>query len=535
MPKFMRWLWYPWLFAIYPAIYLYSLNIHFVNSSQVYLVVGFALVMQTALLGIFYLITKDIYVSAVMSTLAFMLFSLSGHISNLIIAWWPASQPLLHVRYLLPIYIFFLGLMTALLVRTKATGKLQTITLYLNVVAATLVIFNLILIIRYHSIIGLASLTYETDGERAAVEIVNNDAAHPDIYYIILDGYSSNQHLLQNYGFDNSAFTNELEARDFYVAYDSLANYGSTLASLPSSLNMRYISTDDIVSNLDGVLNMRHLLADNLVAQELQTHGYQYIFMLSGFSLPSTTADINIEFWHSGPQYYESVEDIPDSVFNPERALEPFLPLWIETTLLRGALTDSLFLDRVQKLAGGGLAWSSPQRALAVYNEAEKIPEMAEATFTFVHIIKPHNPVVFDRYGNILPQPQAEDDPDLFFEQLHFINNRTLSMLDRLIADSSVPPIIILQADHGSDLGEVSTPQDDSTHFGILNAYYFPEGRNDYLTQDITPVNSFRVMFNTFFDTDYELLENRHFDLPDGYGSLMQMREVDIEEWQAAQ
>ena len=40
----------------------------------------------------------------------------------------------------------------------------------------------------------------------------------------------------------------------------------------------------------------------------------------------------------------------------------------------------------------------------------------------------------------------------------------------------------------------------------ILNAYYLPDGGNKALYPTITPVNTFRVIFNTYFGGNYELL-----------------------------
>ena len=45
----------------------------------------------------------------------------------------------------------------------------------------------------------------------------------------------------------------------------------------------------------------------------------------------------------------------------------------------------------------------------------------------------------------------------------------------------------------------------------ILNAYYFPGGRYEGLYQDISPVNSFRVVLNTFFGAKLPLLPDRSF------------------------
>jgi len=51
--------------------------------------------------------------------------------------------------------------------------------------------------------------------------------------------------------------------------------------------------------------------------------------------------------------------------------------------------------------------------------------------------------------------------------------------------------------------------QQNVKKFNNFKAYYFPEkGRNlDFETS--TPVNSFRILFNLYFDDDYKKLEDR--------------------------
>jgi hypothetical protein len=49
----------------------------------------------------------------------------------------------------------------------------------------------------------------------------------------------------------------------------------------------------------------------------------------------------------------------------------------------------------------------------------------------------------------------------------------------------------------------------------IINAYYFPNGDYSQLREDITPVNSFRALFNTYFGTSFPLLRDRIFVSPD--------------------
>ena len=62
--------------------------------------------------------------------------------------------------------------------------------------------------------------------------------------------------------------------------------------------------------------------------------------------------------------------------------------------------------------------------------------------------------------------------------------------------------MIILQGDHGS-IG--SKP---NTRMTIFNAYYLPNGGVKALHDDISPVNTFRVVFNTYFGGKYNILDD---------------------------
>jgi len=53
----------------------------------------------------------------------------------------------------------------------------------------------------------------------------------------------------------------------------------------------------------------------------------------------------------------------------------------------------------------------------------------------------------------------------------------------------------------------------------ILNAYYLPDGGEKHLYKSITPVNTFRLVLNHYFGSDYEMLKDVSYWLyfPDGY------------------
>ena len=53
------------------------------------------------------------------------------------------------------------------------------------------------------------------------------------------------------------------------------------------------------------------------------------------------------------------------------------------------------------------------------------------------------------------------------------------------------------------------------THMGILNAYFLPEVKKDKLPSFITPVNTFRLIFNRYFGTTLPFLEDKSYIIRD--------------------
>src|SRR5207249_2280146 len=77
-------------------------------------------------------------------------------------------------------------------------------------------------------------------------------------------------------------------------------------------------------------------------------------------------------------------------------------------------------------------------------------------------------------------------------------------------------PVIIIQSDEGPFEGAPTvwspTPSRDlDRKFPILNAYYLPGKGDGGLTRTITPVNSFRAVFDLYFGANLALLPDRNY------------------------
>jgi hypothetical protein len=497
------WAWFPWLMGLYPITFLYERNMALVPMDNYFSLLGWTLLAVTLVMVLFWLITRKIYTSAAMASLAAIIFFSAGHLWNLLpLRENPDAVGQSQVFAIIWALIGVFGVILVGLSLSDDAAKRAAPSI--NLVAVLLLLFPLIRVGQF--MLGQSASTEQVLAGAAGTPKVMNDSAHPDIYYIILDGYSANKHLMRSWGYDNSAFTQALEERGFTIAYDSQTNYAMTLPSMASSLNMRYLTEQERpLNDPTGVTYARKLIADSLVARELVARGYTYVFLMSGWSRPSTIADMNIEIYEDGPVVYGKGEMRADDLYYQDS----LWPLLVDTTLLRNVITFDEQPSIGAGKEGGPLEYRDPRRALILWEEAPKIAQMPEATFTVVHIMKPHAPIRFDRDGNLVadpPRKPADRRQRMWFEQLHFVNQQTLDMIDTILADSTVEPIIFIQGDHGTNLGIPQTPDLHRTYFEILNAYRFPNGGGDAIYQTISPVNSFRVMFNTYFGEDYDLL-----------------------------
>ena len=318
----------------------------------------------------------------------------------------------------------------------------------------------------------------------------------PDVYYFILDSYGREDLLQQSYEYDNSEFISELEKRGFYVPKCSQSNYGRTELSLGSSLNMQYLP--DLSSSFNKPDNIsRTVLWDSLrhsaVRYNFESMGYETVNFATGYA-------------------WLDVSDA-DHFINPpaiSSGMTEFEGLFLRTTLARYA-QDLGWVD-----PDAVLGENFRDRFKSIFNSMDAIAKMPEPTFSYIHVMSPHPPFVFDPQGN--PTNPADFwnkqriyPSDLYTKgyknQLTYLNKNILKAVDTILADSKTPPIIIFQGDHGPWL------QPNPEHFWIFNAYYLPS-HNDRLYSTISPVNTFRLVFNTYFGGKYDMLKDTTYYSP---------------------
>ncbi|AIE83987.1 hypothetical protein [Fimbriimonas ginsengisoli] len=335
----------------------------------------------------------------------------------------------------------------------------------------------------------------------AAIQGVRYDGPRPDLFYIILDGYGRSDVLRHDVGLDNSEFIDGLRRRGFYVADKSHSNYCQTELSITSSLNMSYLP--GLIPGLSpdqkdrGVLDSR--IDQSRLSLQMRALGYGYISVVTGFpAIHPHSADLIISPT-SGGSLFESA-------------------LWDRTPLPVSGITESQYESRRKGLIS----------ALQTVGDLGK--PASRPRFVFAHILAPHPPFVLGPNGeSVRPKGGfAIVDGSHFFQhggtpeeyakgyagQAQAIGRLVLKAIDDLLRNARVPPIIVIQGDHGPKLHldqERLDKTDVNEVFPILNAYYVPPKIREKLYPTITPVNTFRTILREQFGQSLPNLADRSF------------------------
>jgi hypothetical protein len=479
--------WYPIAISAYPVLALLS-----ANAGQVQWNAGIRSLLVSVAFGsllffIVWLFFKQIHKAAFLTTLLLALFFTYGHAYMAIDTKWPESD---YTDWLVVGWIVLVQLAVFWATRPKLTFVSSASTF--NTIALALLVMS----VSQTGLAGGSGGSHRVAAENAPVQddlILPEDP--PDVYFFLLDSYGRSDLLYSAYKYDNSGFESELQARDFFIASCGQSNYVRTEISLASQLNMQYLQELDEAFTPDTTA--RRLLWDSLkhsaVRYNFETLGYETINFANGFDwLEIRDAD-----------HFMSPPPISSG-------MSEFEGLFMRTTLARYAQD---------------LGWVDPDYILGVtyrdrfnfvFDTMESIPEMPQPTFSYIHLISPHPPFVFDPNGN--PTNPADFwnaqllyPADLYqkgyVNQVQYLNTKMIEAVDDILENSGTPPIIIIQGDHGPWL----QPRDKRMQ--IFNAIYLP-GHKDALYPTITPVNTFRLVFNAYFGGKYDILEDVSYFSP---------------------
>ncbi len=357
-------------------------------------------------------------------------------------------------------------------------------------------------------------------------------ASKPDIYYLVLDRYTNQDVLKNQFGYDNSTFINYLSDNGFTVNPKADSNYPFTTMSIASTLNANY-NTDLIQKFASSPLQILEPYHDSIryasVTEKLKSLGYSY------YQLGS---------------WYETDNQAPlaDYNYQPEGQLKIFSYTLTLNNFSKIKFTKSLFYEFVKHgLAIGNLnivSYGSIGESEATVYKLNQLQNIAKkptgGKFIFAHILVPHDPYYFNADGSLSTTPDGNNTgipiKQKYTGQVEFINNQMKSLVGEIKKNSNNNAVILIQSDEGPYPQQINDEDFDSDavgdelenndmrewsdqnlqmKYGVLAAYDVPAAKAADLTR-ANSINIFRVIFNTYFAAKMPYLAECNYAFPDG-------------------
>jgi hypothetical protein len=399
--------------------------------------------------------------------------------------------------FLLPTTMVFLFIIFRFINRSRSEFK--RLFLFVNIAFVLFIFFDL-------AIIGWRAFsnTKTTPGKYSLVRGKYNpcdSCVRPDIYYIVFDAYTSSAVLKSEFNYDNSDLDSFLRKKDFYIVQHSTSNYNLTPFSIGSTLNADYLPSVNTRKEfyLDEYLPGISIVHKNRLIPLFKQEGYQ-IINHSIFSFDQSPSTIPIfDLWELNLIYerHNIIKKIDRDIG------------WILWPKLR-RLTANIISDRQHYAIERDRFFENTVKSVFETIKSHTDPPK----FVYAHMLLPHAPYTYDSLGNKISfsgkDLPADEDKKAYIGQLVYANKIIKTLIDSIFSHSKKPFIIILQGDHGYKYNEANK---NTLEFANLNAMYFYNKDYRRLHDSLSNVNTFRIIFDTFFSADYPLLKDTAYFL----------------------
>jgi hypothetical protein len=486
---------HPILFAIFPILSVFSYNVRELSFQETFLPLFLVLTFTVGIWISLRYILKNARKSAFIISLLLVLFFSFGHVYNLVDDVTIDGFDIGKSRYLL--IPFLISLVVGVYYFIKTNRKLNNATTITNFITITLILIVSVNIGTFYiandenfsddkTIVN--SFFSMTDSEPIFTQ--PDKSGSPDVYYIILDGYAGTNSLKEFLGFDNQKFVTFLSDRGFYVHPQSYSNYPTTPTSMAATLNMQYVNklADIVGSDLDDMHPTFEIIQENLVMKYFKSKGYTLI----GYNAGILHLDETKKF-----DFYYCEDD----------------------TLLDNKVINSILHQSIIGYFAEKVRYQEYRDGiLCAFSELPEIKNIDEPTFLYAHFNMPHAPYIFSANGEPLDPARQSNlgssgNVNDYINYLKFTNMKMQKLVEHLL-ETDDPPIIIIQSDHGSGFNlDWENPTDDMLREKMSNfqAFYLPNGHSSLMSEATTPVNIFRVLFNSHFNENHEILTDKIF------------------------
>jgi hypothetical protein len=468
---------HPFLFSLFPVLVIFQYNIHEIPLQDTFwpLFVSFIIALGLWVLVRFFIGGKK---SGLIISLVIMLFVIYGNLHTFIIN--SDTEFSFLAGNMIMGTFFFILLIVGIIYFVKTKRILDNANSITNTIGLGMVgILVISIAVYYYENPVDYSTTYFSDIPSTA----NNVPIKPDIYLLIFDEYAGNISLKNNFQYDNTDFLKKLESAGFYVPKISYANYPNTGLSIPSTLNMNYLDflTEELGKDSADMRLPNEFRDNSLVMKVLKLYGYEITSFYGGLGAPGNTNLVSEKLCSHGTVNTDLRKNL----------VLTYLPITYFNTAL-------LEVHQKEKLE-------------CMFSSLPEIKGTEDApVFVVGHFRLPHAPFIYDSAENEVAG-KSNDDKEAYLEQLIYSNKKILEIVDKILENTAKDPVIIVMSDHGyrAEIDwENPSNEDYIAGFNILTAYHIPN-EMDNLPETISLTNIFRIIFNSYLDTEFEMLEDR--------------------------
>lgn len=277
----------------------------------------------------------------------------------------------------------------------------------------------------------------------------------PDIYYIILDSYTSSESLKKYWNYDNSRFEDSLKQLGFFIAHKSESDFTSTSYCLASYLNSSSLLLDSTKHYNER--NLLLLIRNNRLFDWLSLNKYR-CYNISPFD-----AFGNKKYYN-----YLSIHFLGRTIW------------YINSNKLYHYLIPS---SRIS------------QTNLKIFIKLDHLTKARHDNplFSYVHVMMPHSPYSFNEFGKPFNVSDSLKNKQKYLGQLIFTNSLTLESIGNILKFSRRKPIIVIQGDHGyRGLVDATLIERSLEAHTIFYAIYTPNGT--IVPETINPKNTFKKL-----------------------------------------
>ncbi len=295
------------------------------------------------------------------------------------------------------------------------------------------------------------------------------NAKHPNIYYIILDSYTSPASLEKYWQHTDPALETTLDFLRVNYSRSASTRFISTPFCLSSYLNMQWEKADD-QGDLRSMYRSLGNLRNNAVVSFLKEHRYRLrnlsLFLVDR-ELPAYKYFPEVNIWGNSLFFlgYRAVRRVHRTPFE------------IRTNF---------------------------HIASEVMNQAAENSTADDPVFTYAHLMLPHSRYLVGEDGQMQRNPGLPDK-EKYLEQLKFARKTMIFFFSSLIRKDP-GSVIIIQGDHGFRDLEREEDRKEEAHT-VFNSLYLSGDKIPDETKGClnNPVNNFRIVFNKYFGTEMEL------------------------------